>query len=154
MATALTVVNGQNFKFTSPSTDTALNLSAPIHITWDQGVDKYAQVDLRWQGQTTTGTGFAYTIKENVTTSDGQFTWDPTNTSKALQSTSIRLTSGRDFNFYAKLHEVNKTSGAGVSSDGYTITGYPLIGNAALPMRPSAAVVVFAGVLSLSSYYL
>lgn len=147
------VIVAENFKFTSPSTDTSLNLSAPIHITWDQGIDNYAQLDLKWAGETASGAGFSYTLEENFTTTIGQYQWDPANVSAALMSTDIKLSSGKKFTFEAKMHDANSSRGASVESDEYAVTGYPKIGNTATTAQPRIAMVALTCFLVLAVWW-
>ncbi|KAK9415539.1 hypothetical protein SUNI508_10379 [Seiridium unicorne] len=149
------LIAADNFEFTAPSTGTSLNLSAPIKIEWNEGTEtQYAQVDISWSGQTVKGGGFTYSLAENVAITDRQYTWDPKNVSEALQSTNLTLSSGKDFTFEAKLHNANETRGGGTDSDGYSVTGYPEIGNAATAVHPHMAVAAVAGLLSLALCYL
>ncbi|KAF2210592.1 hypothetical protein CERZMDRAFT_91106 [Cercospora zeae-maydis SCOH1-5] len=93
-------------------------------------------------GASTGGTVFGYYLAENISLSDGSYTWQPANVSQALQSTQAELVDGDEFYFEAKLHDANSSSGAEVDSEKYSVTGYPYLEGAAASVQVHIGVVL------------
>lgn len=124
------------FAFTAPAAGAALNLSASaIVIQWSSNDSQYSEVDLSFVATSVSGDVLTYSIAQNISLTENQYEWQPSDVSKALQATQIKLKPGNDFTFKADLHTADSNAGQTVSSDGYTITGYPYIG-AAASLRP------------------
>lgn len=140
------------FNFTGPPTNTPLNLSSSaIDIAWDGQSSSIPQVDLSWHGATADGsTNFGYTIAVNLSVTSGSFTWDPANVSNALKSTNISLSASAVYNFEAKLHNADFTSGGTVTSAEYTVTGYPMIAKSmASSFNPYVSVAAWTLVVAM-----
>ncbi|CZT20888.1 uncharacterized protein RCC_06748 [Ramularia collo-cygni] len=134
------------FSFTTPTPGTALNLSAPtIDIQWAPENAQYSQFDLAFEGQSAKGTGFSYTIAQNLSVPEGHYTWHPSNVSAALENSKVTLTPGSNYYFKAELHDSDSSAGAQLSSGNYAVTGYQHI-SAALHLQPhlGAALLVVA----------
>lgn len=121
------------FEFTAPAPGTSLDLSASsIDITWASDDPQYSQFDLKFKGSSDEGTIVAYTLAQNLSIADGQYTWQPSDVADALGSTKIMLTNGEDYQFQADLYNGGGSSrGASVDSGSYAVTGYQYVGAAA-----------------------
>ncbi|EGP90887.1 unnamed protein product [Zymoseptoria tritici ST99CH_1A5] len=138
---AAPIVSG--FTFTAPPKGTKLDLSQNITISWTGENEQFEELDLTFNavGSSRFGYGIAY----NLSSSTGSLIWDPRNVTEALQSTNISLSKGEDHYFEAKLHpngtDGTRSAGAGLESEKYKITGYPLIG-AAAALQPQVGAAV------------
>jgi hypothetical protein len=140
------------FQFTAPERGATLNLSSPIEITWTSDNEQYSEVDLQFKGPDASGGGFGYTIAENISISDGAFTWQPMNVSEALQSTNISLTTGDEYTFEARLHN-GDAAGMGLDTERFSVTGYPLMG-AAASLQPRVGAALLAMVFMSMAFVL
>lgn len=135
------------FDFSAPTPGTILNLSAAsIDIAWrlaaDTGIPK---VDLYFVGLSDSGSELSYNIATNLSFSDGQYAWNPANTSESLQSTDITLTKGKDHYFRADQHYNNSGTVQSQISGDYSVMGYPSIGAAgSLQLQLGAILLVLA----------
>lgn len=138
------------FNFTGPIPGTSLNLSASaIDITWSSDNSQYSQLDLKFKGPIGDGgTTFSYTLVQNLSVADGQYSWKPFNISEALQDSNATLKTGKDYQFEADLHDKGSSSGAIQESGNYAVAGYEhMSGAVALQLCGSAAFLVMASLL-------
>jgi hypothetical protein len=140
-----------NFAFTSPTSSTpSLNLSAPIDITWNAGTDGkiYSQVDIKWTAPSpANGGSHTFNLVQNLTITVGNYVWQPSNATAGLLAAQVHLSNGQDFYFTADMHDANSSTGASVTSDKFTVTGYSLIDSYAMATRPAMKWVVSTAVL-------
>lgn len=132
------------FQLTAPTSGSPLNLSASsIPIEWTGNDQGYSQVDLSWGGQSASGNSFLYSLVENISIPEGQYTWDPRNVSNALRVTPVTLTTGNDYHFEARLHDAGSSGGSTFTFDDYAVTGYQYT-SAASASRSHLGVVLLA----------
>ncbi|TKW53780.1 hypothetical protein CTA1_1203 [Colletotrichum tanaceti] len=76
-------------QFTGPDTNTDLDLSAPITVSWEPDAAEAAAgwtvIDLSWHGELVRGSSCSYTLEENMTVSTGgRYEWNPAPVREAL----------------------------------------------------------------------
>lgn len=139
-----------DFKFTSPTAGSTLNLSAPsIDIEWDGSTSQFPLTNILFYGQTGSGNAFTYTLVENISVTVGKYTWQPANVSAALQSTKVSLTHGQNYDFQANTHQTNSAEGATITSSSYSVTGYPYFG-AAASLQPQIGAILLIAMVSMT----
>lgn len=139
------------FKFTGPSTDEPLDLSAPITLTWERGdrtaVDSF---NLFFHG----GNGTDYEAGEKllfaigpVDVDDGSFEWDPVPRVSRNQETQDHrpdvepfhhFSSGRDYYFTASF-EADETHD--VNTGNYTVVNWEVSAAGRTTVTPLLALV-------------
>ncbi|ETS82659.1 hypothetical protein PFICI_04535 [Pestalotiopsis fici W106-1] len=144
-------VLAQIFEFTAPSKDATVDLSQTVAIEWNAGQDaSYNFMNLSWHGQTADGTQFGYDLAENLTTADGRYVWDPSNTTQALNATGLVLNADdSDFYFEARLYARSPSQIVTTDGDKFKVTGYTNMKSPATRSQPMLGWAVVMGLLCL-----
>lgn len=109
ICTVLPIAQAFGFGLTGPDPDVPLNLSQPIQITWSRTEGHFdeplARVVNLWFSVTAAESSgvFGYEIQSNLSISAESYTWDPSRIVRAIQSSGIVATRGKDHSIEARL---------------------------------------------------
>ncbi|KAK6222087.1 hypothetical protein QIS74_04342 [Colletotrichum tabaci] len=142
-------------QFTGPDTNTDLNLSAPITVSWEHNVAEadasWTVFDLSWHGDFVRSSSFSYTLQENITVSTGgQYEWDPAPIRELLVAGTGKLSSDKAFYFAAKLHSPDAPGrGSVVQSAKYAVEDGDLVESPGNAVSPSQGFILLSLVASI-----